>query len=187
MAGAWILEQPRSSRLIWHPRVRHVFRMMPKVLYLKGQHFFGFIFVRLMKTHIRVQGDCIINHLGFGSKCSLLHPKRPWKVFEAYWWMAMYGGLTPKRHIAYSNSRTVANFNLGTLVKRAREALSKHAYKSSKTYKSKSSGKKSFAGSRFLKQTQRPGFNLDNGFLFGPLFKNCLRMFNLLILLGQFL
>jgi hypothetical protein len=37
MAGAWILEQPRSSRLIWHPRVRHVFRMMPKVLYLKGQ------------------------------------------------------------------------------------------------------------------------------------------------------
>ena len=84
----------------------------------------------------------------------------------------MYGGLTPKRHIAYSNSRTVANFNLGTLVKRAREALSKHAYKSSKTYKSKSSGKKSFCGSRFLKQTQRHGFNLDNVFFYAP----CLRI-----------
>ena len=31
MGGGWILEQPRSSQLIWLPRVRATFRMLPKV------------------------------------------------------------------------------------------------------------------------------------------------------------
>ena len=31
MNGGWLLEQPRSSQLIWHPRVRWLFRTLPKV------------------------------------------------------------------------------------------------------------------------------------------------------------
>ena len=31
MDGAWLLEQPRSSVLPWHPRVSQLFRSVPKV------------------------------------------------------------------------------------------------------------------------------------------------------------
>lgn len=79
----------------------------------------------------------------------------PWKVYQASWWMAHYGGLTPKRHIAYSNAKTVQLLDLGTLVKEVRQKLSKHAYQSTRSYKSK--GRKVFSGSPFLKQTQKLG------------------------------
>ena len=35
MNGCWILEQPRSSLLAWHPRVRWLFRQLPKVPFVK--------------------------------------------------------------------------------------------------------------------------------------------------------
>ncbi|CAL1140558.1 unnamed protein product [Cladocopium goreaui] len=103
MGGGWILEQPRSSQLIWLPRVRATFRMLPK-------------------------------------------------VFQASWWMALYGGLTPKRHIAYSNTKTIQLLDLGVLLKEVREKLSKHGCQSTRSYQNK--GKKVFAGTQFLKQTQ---------------------------------
>ncbi|CAK9026536.1 unnamed protein product [Durusdinium trenchii] len=31
MGGTWILEQPRSSLVIWHPRIRLLWRLLPKV------------------------------------------------------------------------------------------------------------------------------------------------------------
>ena len=31
MGGTWVLEQPRSSLVDWHPRVRLLFRLLPKV------------------------------------------------------------------------------------------------------------------------------------------------------------
>ena len=69
----------------------------------------------------------------------------------------MYGSLTPKRHIAYCNSKKVSVLDLGTLLAEMRKALSSHQYQSSKTYQSKK-GKKSFAGTRFLKRTQTLGY-----------------------------
>ena len=69
----------------------------------------------------------------------------------------MYGGLTPTRHLAYSIAKCVSCLNLGTLVEKAREALSKHAYQSATKYASKSTGKRAFAGSKFFKQTQNLG------------------------------
>ena len=77
----------------------------------------------------------------------------PEKVYQAAWWMASYGGLTPKRHIAYSNSPAVQVLDLGTLLKAVRDRLSKHTCQSSKTYVSKN-GRKRFAGTKFLKRTQ---------------------------------
>ena len=58
-----------------------MFRMVPKVLCLKGhidsqQVFFGLHCVCFNKTSIGVQGDCIINHLDFRLKCVLLHSKK---------------------------------------------------------------------------------------------------------------
>ena len=66
--------------------------------------------------------------------------------------MALYGGLTPKRHIAYSNAKTIQLLDLGVLLKEVRDKLSKHGYQSTRSYKNK--GKKVFAGTRFLKWTQ---------------------------------
>ena len=31
MGGTWILEQPRSSEVLWHPRVRLLWRLLPEV------------------------------------------------------------------------------------------------------------------------------------------------------------
>ena len=79
----------------------------------------------------------------------------PWKVFQASWWMALYGGLTPKRHIAYSNARTVQTLDLGVLLKEVSRKLSNHKYQSTRSYKSKGQkSKKVFSGSAYLKQTQ---------------------------------
>ena len=65
----------------------------------------------------------------------------------------MYGGLTPKRHIAWSNARTVQLLDLGVLLKETRDRLSRHGCQSTKKYISKT-GRRGFSGSRFLKQTQ---------------------------------
>ena len=37
------------------------------------------------------------------------------KIFRATWWMLHYGGPTPKRHYAYSNSRVVQRLSRGKL------------------------------------------------------------------------
>ena len=37
------------------------------------------------------------------------------KVHRSTWWMALYGGPTPKRHLAYSNSPAISRLDLGRL------------------------------------------------------------------------
>ena len=88
------------------------------------------------------------------------------QVYHATWWMAKYGGLTPKRHIAWSNARTVRLLDLGSLIKETRDLLSQHACQSTKKYVSKKTGRKGFSGSRFLKQTQILDLGVGNVFLF---------------------
>ena len=78
--------------------------------------------------------------------------------------MASYGGLTPKRHIAWSNAATVEVLDLGTLLKEHRQKLSRHGQQSTRTYKSRS-GKKRFHGTRFLKQTQILGLLNSSKFI----------------------
>lgn len=31
MGGAWLLEQPRTSIVLWHPRIRLLWRLLPQV------------------------------------------------------------------------------------------------------------------------------------------------------------
>lgn len=79
------------------------------------------------------------------------------QVYSAAWWMQLYGSLTPKRHIAWSNSATVRKLDLGVLAREVREKLSSKR-KSSKTYKNKR-GRKAFCGTRHLRGTQKLEFN----------------------------
>lgn len=37
------------------------------------------------------------------------------EVFQTNWWMRLYGGPSPKRHVAYCNSEWVERFNNGKL------------------------------------------------------------------------
>ena len=74
--------------------------------------------------------------------------------------MGLYGSLWPKRHIAWSNSKSVQLLDLGRMAKDAMQRLSKHGRKSSRTYLNKQ-GKKSYAGTPFLKETQILGAILN--------------------------
>ena len=67
--------------------------------------------------------------------------------------MAHYYSKFPKRHIGWSNSKTIGKLDLGTLSRDLVKLLSKLEMKSAKTYLSKG-GRKRFVGSRHLKSTQ---------------------------------
>ncbi|CAL1131372.1 unnamed protein product [Cladocopium goreaui] len=124
MNGAWILEQPSSTRLLSHPRVRHLWHLLPR-------------------------------------------------VYEARWWMAMFGSLTPKRHVAWSNSRSVKLLDLGVLAKVIRDKLAKHAQQSTRKY-TNGRGKRAFVGTKFLKNTQTypPRFALRLAKYYGRFISN---------------
>lgn len=143
MNGAWLIEQPRSSQLIWHPRVRQLFRALPKVpCWEETSRNVLVQFVCSAKTYVRILGTDNLFQ-------TLVAPK----VYQAAWWMGSYGAPTPKRHIAYSNAPSVQLLDLGSLVKEVRKRLSKHNQQSSRTYVSRD-GKQRFVGTRFLKRTQ---------------------------------
>lgn len=64
------------------------------------------------------------------------------KVHRVTWWMAKYGGPTPKRHLAYSNTCHVKALDLGKLVGwtkllKQREAAGEKVVKTVKKYHDK--------------------------------------------------
>lgn len=67
--------------------------------------------------------------------------------------MGLYNSPTMKRHLAYSNSKTVACLNLGVLTRDVQKKKFAHAPKAARAYKNKQ-GKSSYVGTRFLKRTQ---------------------------------
>ena len=84
----------------------------------------------------------------------LVHPTaaNPFQVFEASWWACSYGAPTPKRHIGWSNCRTIKLLDLGRMIK-AHIKKKNGVIKSSKTYRNRR-GQKAFCGSSHLKSTQ---------------------------------
>ena len=89
----------------------------------------------------------------------------PLQVFQAVWWMGHYGSLTMKRHIAWSNCRTVNCLDLGIMAKEYQEKHFRHGAKSARTYTNKS-GRKAYHGTKFLKRTGIPCQLLIMIFLF---------------------
>lgn len=58
-----------------------------------------------------------------------------------------------KRHVCWSNCRSIRCFDRGVMAKAFQEKHFKHAAKSAKTYTNKA-GKQAYHGTRFLKGTQ---------------------------------
>lgn len=73
------------------------------------------------------------------------------EVFRVNWWMAHYGGSSPKRHLGLTNNAWCQKFNLGKLTKKQR--LSCKAKPTKRTV-NKTTGKVGYQGTSELKQTQ---------------------------------
>lgn len=152
MGGTFLLEQPRSSMVLWHPRVREFMKSLPKasgccfLLVLIGwciKPRLPILMVSIALTATPIHP--ILSSLAF-SRCL------PGQVFLTYWWMQHFGGLTAKRHLGVSNAATIGELDWGRLKASVRSRLSSSKAKSAITYRSKS-GRVAFKGSRFLKST----------------------------------
>ena len=107
LGGVWCIEQPSSSLVRWHPRMLELFRTF-QVLWLQliyqPSNFSSFWHSSLglssnqLKTLMKQVLTITIA-----------------QVYCSKWWMAAYGGKTPKRHLMYSNSKAIGQFDLGKL------------------------------------------------------------------------
>ena len=75
----------------------------------------------------------------------------PLKVFQAAWWMGLYKHVSPKRHVAWSNSPTVQCLDLGRMTRAMQKKATSRP--TTRTYRNKR-GEKKFHGTHFLKGTQ---------------------------------
>lgn len=82
------------------------------------------------------------------------HPNQLYKVYRAKWFMALYGGLTPKPQYAYCNSCHIAKLNLGRMVGwlKSKSANGKRVA-TCKTYLN-SKGDKCFKGTPALRKSE---------------------------------
>ncbi len=78
-------------------------------------------------------------------------------MYEAKWWAGLYGSPTWKRHIGWSNCRTVQCLDSGVLTAAHKKIIAKKGVKSTRQYVNKT-GKKGFCGSKLLKSTGKLGF-----------------------------
>ncbi|CAK8986521.1 unnamed protein product [Durusdinium trenchii] len=67
MGGSWMLEQPRSSLLTWHPRIRLLWRLLPKVYQAKW--WAGMYGAPTWKRHIGWSSSPTIQCLDLGRLC----------------------------------------------------------------------------------------------------------------------
>ena len=66
--------------------------------------------------------------------------------------MGLYHSATPKRHVGLSNSSCIERLNLGKMSKKATQKLKEQTF-TTRTYVDRR-GRKCFAGTRHLKNTQ---------------------------------
>lgn len=74
------------------------------------------------------------------------------EVWSATWWMRLFGGGSPKRHIMYSNSEHVTALSLSGRLTGWKKEINAHA-KPTRSYTNKK-GEKKFVGTKFLKGTE---------------------------------
>ena len=90
--GVWLLEQPRSSHMFRHPRIR----------WLAGV-------CRVASTHVyRLHGFPLVWQPAFNSPSAS-------KVWRCDFWMIHFGSQTPKRTTLISNSKAIGAFDRGPL------------------------------------------------------------------------
>ena len=74
------------------------------------------------------------------------------QVFRTYWWMRLYNGPSPKRHVAYCNSQWIEKLNIGRL--KGWKKTMNHGRRNTVEHVDKSTGKKKWHGSKHLKSSQ---------------------------------
>ena len=96
------------------------------------------------------------------------------KFWRASWWMFNSGGMSPKRHIAWSNSPRIGLLDTGSLVgwKKGRNA----GAETTKSYVDKA-GKRCYAGTKHLEETQIPGIDLCSQLAIAPIGKIAIFVF----------
>ena len=164
MGGAWMIEQPRSSLVIWHPRIRLLWRLLPKAGVSskrkfvhnkshrdpgnwnhKWNHHYVLIFLGCMGALWEY-----ISRICWLYICNIIPP---WvEVYEAKWWAGMYGAMTWKRHIAWSSSPTIQCLDLGTLCLKMKKLIKRYGVKSTRKHRTKR-GQARFSGSKELRAT----------------------------------
>lgn len=80
------------------------------------------------------------------------------QVYRTQWWMAHYGGKTPKRHYGYANSPSIQSLDKGRLVgwKKRDKSLK---VETAVQYRDRS-GRLRYKGTKHLKKTEPPDFKL---------------------------
>ena len=78
---------------------------------------------------------------------------RPLQVFKTSWWMAHYGGKSPKRHKAFSNNKWCGAFNKGKLNVRQFSKKQKPEDRTATHYVDQQ-GRKRWKGTPALKSSQ---------------------------------
>ena len=156
MGGAWIIEQPRSSILDWHPRIRLLWRLLPKVRGLGKQFALSQLLFHLahcLKYNPQRLFEIFLERGDYNDirNCNL--NDHSVEVYQASWWAGMYGAMTWKRHVAWSCCPTIQCLDLGTLCKKFKRHIAKYGIKSTKQCKTHNGKKKGFCGSKHLKST----------------------------------
>lgn len=122
--GAFVIEQPSLSLFQYYPRLRDLWENLrsiggPHVVPCQiSQVAIHFATLQIQSIPVDIPwmyqdvlsvgypGDPT-NHVGTFAHLSEVH--------RVDWWMALYGGPTPKRHLAFSNSATISKLQLGKL------------------------------------------------------------------------
>ena len=133
--GAFLLEQPQTSLLHLHPRIRWLFRAVGRVT-CQALHGSRVDFVYYLKT---VLYESI--------------PKFASEVWKVRWLMGKYGAPTQKPHVGYANFATVGRLNLGKMTKAQIAAMKKRKVSTTKVYTNKA-GRKCWCGTKHLKKSQ---------------------------------
>lgn len=162
----WIVEQPGSSMLRFHPRVLDTFSHL-RVTY---RHFiWSYRFVSFFQSIYFLKkklwgNKVLISLLLSGAFLNTVVPrpdlKNLWstEAWSIRWFMGTYGGKTPKPHIAWSNSSRVGLLWGGKLLWNYRDP--KYiANKTTKPSVSKTSGKKQFSGRK--EQLKESGYHVE--------------------------
>ena len=104
LGGAWFLEQPRGSSFEYYPAFRKM--MMDLWTVANGTAATCPISIAFSKK----SSYCTLSHTFVGYRPQAPRNKHA-EVFRVSWWMAHYGGPSPKRHVGFG---TAVRFKVST-------------------------------------------------------------------------
>ena len=142
LGGAWFLEQPRGSSFEYYPAFRKM--MMDLRTVANGTA----ATCRISIAFSKKSSYCTLSHTFVGYRPQAPRNKHA-EVFRVSWWMAHYGGPSPKRHVGFGNSREIQSLDRGRL----RRAAHKTRVRTTNR-RHNSSGKECWTGNQELRASE---------------------------------